>query len=94
MMKAFCMIRNDDESGTSGTGKVLEGVEFSNGKVAISWCSEKTPVSSTTVFDTFDEFKKIHIDQHPTNGTEIEWYGIAEVKKRKQKPKEIEELYG
>lgn len=89
MMKAFCMIRNEDESGTSGTGKVLEGVEFSTGKVAICWCSQKTPVSSTTVFDSFDEFKRIHIDQHPTNGTEIMWYKIEE---RKQKPKEVEDI--
>jgi len=30
-MKTFDMVRNADESGVSGTGKVLEGVVFHDG---------------------------------------------------------------
>lgn len=69
-MKTFHIIRNADESGVSGTGKVLEGVEFPNGKTIIQWCVEGKP-NSIAIYETFADFKYIHIDSHPTNGTEI-----------------------
>lgn len=34
------ILRSEDVSGTSGTGVVAEGVEFSNGQVAIHWNPE------------------------------------------------------
>lgn len=71
-MKPFEMIRNADESGVSGTGKVLEGVVFSKGITVIQWCVEGKP-NSTAIYPTFDDFKCIHIDSHPTNGTELVW---------------------
>ena len=70
--KLFYMIRNNDESGVSGTGKVLEGVIFSSGKVAVCWDGD-TNVHSVAVYDTFEEFKKVHIDAHPDNKTEIKY---------------------
>lgn len=70
MSKRFKMIRNADETGVSGEGHVLDGVEFDNGMVAICWRS-KTP--SVTTFRSFVEFKHVHIDAHPSNDTEIEW---------------------
>lgn len=76
--KVFEMIRNSDESGTSGTGKVLDGVIFPNGKVAICWNAANSKakvdgerVGSITIFDGFEEFHAIHIGSHPSNGTEI-----------------------
>lgn len=76
----FEMIRNADESGTSGIGKVLDGVLFPNGRVVICWNAANSKatvdgetVGSITVFDGFKEFYAIHIGQHPTNGTEINW---------------------
>lgn len=65
------MKRNNDESGVSGTGIVLDGVVFPNGKVTVCWRCVKTNASSISVFDSFEDFTKIHIDSHPTNGTEI-----------------------
>lgn len=38
-MRTFHLKRSEDVSGTSGTGKVAEGVEFSNGWAAITWLS-------------------------------------------------------
>jgi len=67
-MRTFKMIRFADESGVSGTGHVLDGVIFGNGKVAVSWISKWISVS---VYDDFDTFWFIHCESHPTNRTEI-----------------------
>ena len=37
--RAFVLQRNEDETGVSGTGIVAEGVEFSDGTVALRWTS-------------------------------------------------------
>lgn len=70
--RLFVMRRNADESGVSGTGMVLEGVEFSNGVVVVEWRSKKHP-GSISIFSSFDAFEEVHITPHPTNGTEIIW---------------------
>ncbi len=44
-MKLFVLKRTEDESGVSGTGIVAEGVQFTNGKCALSWLSEHTSVA-------------------------------------------------
>jgi hypothetical protein len=36
-MRTFIVIRNEDVSGVSGTGRIAEGVEFHDGQVAVSW---------------------------------------------------------
>jgi hypothetical protein len=72
--KLFTMIRKHDESHISGTGRVLDGVVFHNGKVAICWRTEDNHgYSSLGIYDSFEAFKFIHIDSHPTNETEIVW---------------------
>jgi hypothetical protein len=68
--QSFRMIRNNDETGISGTGVVLEGIVFSNGKCAVTWLSDAPCV---TVWDNFEQFRAKHIDSHPDNNTEIEW---------------------
>lgn len=71
-MKTFHIIRNADESGVSGTGKVLQGTVFDDGTTVIRWTVENSP-NSTAIYDTFEDFKHLHIDSHPTNETEIVW---------------------
>jgi hypothetical protein len=72
--RLFTMIRKNDESHVSGTGRVLDGTVFHNGKVVICWRSEeKHSDSSLGIFDSFEAFKSIHIDPHPSNDTEIVW---------------------
>lgn len=39
-MRAFRLVRSEDVTGVSGTGVVAEGVEFSNGVVALQWTSD------------------------------------------------------
>jgi len=68
--KRFYIVRNSDESGISGTGRVLDGVLFPGGKTVIKWRSK---VSSVAIYETFEDFKLLHIDCHPTNATDIVW---------------------
>jgi hypothetical protein len=44
-LRTFVLERVEDVSGTSGTGIVAEGVEFSNGQVAIHWISQLESVN-------------------------------------------------
>jgi hypothetical protein len=82
--RVFSMIRKSDFSGVSGTGRVLDGIVWHNGKVSVCWRTD--PNSSITVYDSLDIFKRIHIDSHPNNGTELVWYDT--IKAVEEKPKE------
>ena len=44
-MRRFVLQRDVDATGTSGTGVVAEGVEFSNGQVTIHWISQLESVN-------------------------------------------------
>lgn len=44
-MRQFHLERTEDVSGTSGVGRVAEGVEFSNGWCALNWLSEHSSVA-------------------------------------------------
>lgn len=56
-MFRFRLIRNQDESGVSGTGHVADGVEFVDGRCALRW---RTAVASTCVYDSIADLKEIH----------------------------------
>ena len=65
-MRRFCMRRDFDVSGVSGTGVVLEGVVFSTGPVVVHWLTPP-PRGSIAVFDSLDQFLSIHMLAHPEN---------------------------
>lgn len=67
-MRRFVMHRQNDVSGVSGTGVVLEGVLFSTGVVVIHWLTPP-PRGSISVFDSLDQFLGIHVRPHPDNRT-------------------------
>lgn len=56
-MKQFYLLRLEDESGVSGTGRVAEGVIFSNGKCALNWLTE---YESQAIYPSIDELEAIH----------------------------------
>ena len=56
-MNRFILVRSEDETGVSGTGTVAEGVQFTNGKVAMSWL---TPTSSIAVYESVEDVEAIH----------------------------------
>lgn len=57
-MRTFVLQRDKDVTGISGTGIVAEGVEFSNGKVAIQWVVGDH--QSTVVWDDIESVEAIH----------------------------------
>ncbi len=71
--ETFTMIRNQDCSGMSGTGRVLDGIIFPCGKVVVCW---RRQVNSVQIYDSFEEFMTVHVESHPDNKTEILWSGI------------------
>lgn len=56
-MKIFTLYRMEDETGISGIGLVAEGVQFSNGKCALTWLTE---FSSVAIYDSIEVVDKIH----------------------------------
>ena len=65
-MRRFTMGREFDVSGVSGTGIVLEGVQFAAGMVVVHWLTPP-PRGSVSVFDSLDQFLSIHVLPHPAN---------------------------
>lgn len=56
--RRYVVQRDEDETGVSGTGQVVEGVQFEDGRVAFRWCAN--PERSTGTFDTIDGMMRIH----------------------------------
>lgn len=56
-LRRFTLVRSEDVSGTSGTGVVAEGVEFSNGQVVIHWLSQ---LESVNVYANAKVLEKLH----------------------------------
>tara|TARA_R100000900_G_scaffold114356_1_gene89317 strand:- start:849 stop:1217 length:369 start_codon:yes stop_codon:yes gene_type:complete len=69
-MTSFTVCRQSDETGISGEGVVIEGCVFATGHTVIHWLTP-APRGSIAFFDNFDDFIKIHVSSHPTNGTII-----------------------
>ncbi len=67
-IRSFTMFREHDVSGVSGTGVVLEGVQFTTGTVVIHWLTPP-PRGSIAVFDSLDQFLGIHVSPHAENHT-------------------------
>lgn len=55
--RVFDLLRMHDGTGVSGDGRVAEGVEFENGKVAMCWLSA---TSSVCVYDSIEHVRAIH----------------------------------
>lgn len=56
-MRRFWLERAEDVSGTSGTGRVAEGIVFSNGWCALHWLSKYTSVA---FYQSVAELEAIH----------------------------------
>jgi hypothetical protein len=67
MTRRFKLIRHHDVSGVSGTGPVAEGVQFTDGAVALRWYGD---YPTTTVWDGIDSVVAIH---GHGGATEVEW---------------------
>jgi hypothetical protein len=67
--RRFVLVRDEDETGVSGTGIVAEGIRFSSGAVALQWT---TDWPTSVVFHERGIESVEHVHGH--NGkTRIEW---------------------
>lgn len=55
--RLFHLQRDIDATGVSGTGRVAEGVEFSNGWVALTWLTAHT---SVVFYPSMEDVEFIH----------------------------------
>lgn len=56
-MRNFELHRDEDATGISGVGVVAQGVQFDNGKCALTWL---TAVSSVAIYDSIADVEAIH----------------------------------
>jgi hypothetical protein len=78
-IRAFTVFRREDESGVSGDGIVIEGVELATGQCIVHWLFPP-PRGGIAVFDSMDDFIKVHIGPHPSNKTIITFQDGEQVK--------------
>ncbi len=85
--RMFTLIRCFDETGVSGTGRVLDGVIFHTGQVVICWrgdlCEVNPGFSSIALYPSWEAFEHVHIKPHPENETIVvfapEWEPIMDL---------------
>jgi hypothetical protein len=56
-MKRFYLLRDVDESGISGTGRVAEGVVFRDGRAVLTWL---TATESLAIYSSMDAVERVH----------------------------------
>jgi hypothetical protein len=69
-IRAFTVFRTLDETGVSGEGVVIEGVELATGQCVVHWLYPP-PRGGLAIFDSMNDFIKVHIGPHPVNQTII-----------------------
>jgi len=71
MMRRFHLVRVEDVSGVSGTGRVCEGLQFSDGTCVLRWLTE---FRSTAVYASVEDVHRIH---GHNGATRLEWVDAA-----------------
>lgn len=67
--RRFYLERENDVTGLSGTGRVLEGVLWQGGKVTVQW---RPPLSTITIYDSFEIFEQLHVHVHSSTNV-VRW---------------------
>ncbi len=57
-MRRFVLVRREDVTGVSGTGIVAEGVEFSDGRIAMQWTTNG--VHAIVIHENLDALLSVH----------------------------------
>jgi hypothetical protein len=88
-MRRFVMVRQVDVSGISGTGVVIWGIEFPDGRAAYRW---NTATATTCIADTVEDVYKIHghegatrlvwVDSEAAYTTWERWVGVGDTAKK------------
>jgi hypothetical protein len=73
--RTFTLIRRLDESGVSGTGRVLDGVVFHTGQVVVCWRTDlnsgEPGFSSLAIYPSWEAFLHVHVVPHPAGSSEV-----------------------
>jgi len=73
--RTFTLTRRIDETGVSGTGRVLDGVVFHTGQVVVCWRadlnSNEPGFSSLAIYPSWEAFLHVHVAPHPLGSSEI-----------------------
>jgi hypothetical protein len=69
-IRTFTVCRQNDETGVSGGGVVIEGVVLATGQCIIHWLYPP-PVGAIAIFNSMSDFATVHIKPHPSNKTII-----------------------
>jgi hypothetical protein len=56
----FYLRRREDPTGISGTGIVAWLIAFDDGKVVTRWCSDKSGINQTCLWDSMEHVEHIH----------------------------------
>ena len=67
---SFTVFRQQDETGVSGEGVVIEGVVMATGQCVVHWLYPP-PRGGIAIFDSLEDFLKVHVKPHPSNKTII-----------------------
>ena len=65
-IKTFTVARQSDQTGVSGTGVVIEGVVLATGQCIVHWLYPP-PRGGIAIFDSMNDFIRVHIQPHPGN---------------------------
>ena len=69
-IQTFTVARQNDETGVSGEGVVIEGVVLATGQCIAHWLYPR-PKGTIAIFDSMNDFVTVHIKPHPGNRTII-----------------------
>ena len=69
-IRSFTVCRQTDETSISGEGVVIEGVVLASGHCIIHWLFPP-PRGGIAIFDSLEDFLKVHVKPHPENKTII-----------------------
>lgn len=69
-IRTFTVARQYDETGISGEGVVIEGATLATGQCVVHWLYPP-PRGGIAIFDSMNDFIKVHIQPHPSNRTII-----------------------
>tara|TARA_Y100000310_G_scaffold343994_1_gene454429 strand:+ start:800 stop:1156 length:357 start_codon:yes stop_codon:yes gene_type:complete len=78
-IRTFTIARQYDDTGVSGVGVVVEGVVLATGQAIIHWLTP-APRGALAIFDSMDDFIKIHIKPHPDNASILTWDDGEQIK--------------
>jgi len=69
-IRSFTVCRQHDQTGVSGEGVSIEGVVLASGHCIIHWLFPP-PRGGIAIFDSLEDFLKVHVKPHPENKTII-----------------------